>query len=74
VRFESLEKDPVTELRNVYEALGLPEFSGVEADLRDYVASLSGYRKNAYADLPDETRGRVAREWRRSFDEWDYPV
>jgi omega-hydroxy-beta-dihydromenaquinone-9 sulfotransferase len=74
VRFESLEKDPVTEMRNVYGALGLPAFSEVEPDLRAYVASLSGYRKNAYADLPDETRRRVALEWRRCFEEWDYPL
>jgi hypothetical protein len=74
VRFESLEKDPLTEMRTLYPALGLPEFPHVEEDLRNYVASLSGYRKNAYPDLPDETRRRIAREWLRSFEEWDYPV
>jgi hypothetical protein len=72
VRYEDLELDPVGEVRKLYEALGLPEFARVEPELRRYVASLSGYRKNTFAPLPAETRRRLGAEWKRCFEEWGY--
>ncbi len=74
VRFEDLERDPIGEMRRVYETLGLPEFGVVEPFMQSYVASLSGYKKNTYSPLAPELRERIAREWRRCFEEWDYPV
>jgi hypothetical protein len=73
VAFEALEKDPVGELRKAYEALGLPNFAAAELTVRRYVDSLAGYKKNAFAALPEERRRRVAAAWRRCFDEWGYP-
>ena len=72
VAFEDLERDPLGAVRATYEALGLPDFGSVEADLVRYVASLSGYRKNAFPDLAPDLRGRIFREWRASFEEWGY--
>src|SRR5688572_28796563 len=46
VAFEEMEKDPVGQVRTLYEALGLPDFAGVEADLRRYVESIADYQKN----------------------------
>lgn len=74
VGFEELEKDPVGEVRKAYAALGLPDFGEVEPELRRYVASIAGYRKNAHRELPPDLRRRVAAEWRRGFDEWGYAV
>jgi hypothetical protein len=74
VGFEELEADPVGQLRGVYEALGLPDFGHVEATLRGYLAAIAGYRKNTLPELSADWRSRVAREWRRCFDEWGYPV
>ena len=72
--FEALEKDPVGEMRKLYEVLGLPEFAKVEPTLRMYVDSLSGYRKNKFPELAPDLRNRIAGEWRRCFEEWGYPV
>jgi hypothetical protein len=72
--FEALEKDPVGEVRRLYEALGLPEFAKVEPTLRAYVDSLSGYRKNTFPELAPGVRRRIAGEWRRCFEECGYPV
>jgi hypothetical protein len=72
--FEALEKDPVGEMRKLYEALGLPDFAKVEPSLRTYLASLSGYRKNTFPELAPDVRHRIAGEWRRCFEEWGYPV
>ncbi|HUR54486.1 MAG TPA: sulfotransferase, partial [Gemmataceae bacterium] len=74
VRFEDLEADPVGQGRRVYEALGLPEFGHAEPAVRRYVASVAGYRKNAFQGLPPALRTRVAGEWRSGFEAWGYPV
>jgi hypothetical protein len=72
VGFESLESDPIGTMRGVYETLSLPDFRGAEADLKAYVATISGYRKNSFSDLAPETRGRIAVEWGRCFAVWGY--
>jgi hypothetical protein len=74
VKFEGLEADPIGQLRGIYEALALPDFGYVEPRLRHYLASLSGYKKNTFPELSAELRGRIAREWRRCFEEWGYPI
>jgi hypothetical protein len=74
IGFESLEKDPNGELRRAYEALALPKFCNVEPELDRYLASIAGYRKNRFAELPEDARRRIATSWRRCFDEWGYPV
>ena len=72
--YEELERDPVGEVRRLYGALGLPDFAAVEPDVRRYVDSLGGYRKNVFPPLPPDQRRRVAAEWRRCFEAWGYPT
>jgi hypothetical protein len=74
VCFEELERDPIGQMRRVYEALKLPDFSVVELAMTRYVATLRDYKKNEYPALAPELRERIAREWRRSFEAWGYPV
>jgi hypothetical protein len=74
VGFEELEKDPVGQIRLLYEKLRLPGFLNALPRLRQYVASLSGYRKNAHPPLSEQLSARIARDWVRSFEEWDYPA
>jgi hypothetical protein len=74
IRYEDLERDPVGEMRKIYEALSLPDFGRVEPAMRDYLASLSGYEKNSYATLAPAMKERIAREWRRCFEAWGYPT
>jgi len=74
LRYEDLETDPVGELRACYQALDLPSFGEVEADVQDYVSTLKDYRKNAHVELDPATRQRIASECRRCFDEWGYVV
>ena len=72
VAFDDLERDPVGELRKIYHQLTLPDFGVTEAVVERYVDSLKGYSRNRFPQLPDDTRERLAREWTRCFDEWDY--
>lgn len=73
VAYSDLERDPVGQIERIYQSLKLPDFGYLEPALRDYVQSISGYSRNTFSDLPEETRQRVAREWSRCFDEWGYP-
>src|SRR5262249_14212516 len=70
--FEDLEREPLAEMRRLYAGLGLAGFDAVVPRLHDYRASLGGYRKNEYAELPPPLREAVATSWKRSFDEWRY--
>lgn len=72
VAFEDLERDPMGEVRQVYQALGLPEFGIVEADLQRYVDSLRGYRKNEFPPLPAPLTERIRERWGRTIEEWGY--
>jgi hypothetical protein len=70
--FTDLERDPIGQLRRTYEALSLPDFEHAEPRLNAYLKSLSGYRKNAFSELPTELRERVHQALRQCFDEWGY--
>ena len=74
VCFESLEADPIGQVRGIYETLALPDFQVVEPAIKRYVESLGGYRKNEFPEPSVELKTRIAREWRRCFEEWGYPV
>jgi hypothetical protein len=74
IGFEELEKDPLGEMRKLYDALGLPEFGNVEPNLRTYLHSLRDYRKNTFPELASDVRRRIAGEWGRCFEEWGYAM
>lgn len=74
IGFEDLEAEPVAEVRKLYNALSLPAFEEVEPALRQYLGSLSEYKKNTLPEPSSPLRERIAREWRRCFVEWGYAV
>jgi hypothetical protein len=74
VAFDRLERDPVGELQTLYERLNLPGFGSFRPRLQNYVDSLTGYRKNEFGELDPAMRSRIAQAWRRSFEEWNYPI
>jgi hypothetical protein len=73
IRFEDLERDPVAQMRGLYESLGIPGFETLRPSLENYVRANSSYRKNTYEELPVSLRREISQAWRRSFDEWIYP-
>jgi hypothetical protein len=70
--YEDLEKDPVGQVRQIYDQLGLHGFDAMRPSLERYVDSQTHYRKNSDPDLPPALRHEVARAWRRNFEEWGY--
>ena len=52
--------------------LYLPPFDAAESAFAEYLATLSDYRKNTYAEIDPEVKSLLVREWSRSFEEWGY--
>jgi len=71
--FEELERDPVGVVRRIYDRLDIPGFEEFEPSLKQYVGSVSGYRKNEFPELPAALREKITHAWERSFEEWGYP-
>ncbi len=72
VAFEQLERDPIGEIRHIYQTLNLPDFNVVKPTLEKYATSLAGYRKNAFSNLDANLKARLRHEWHKCFDEWGY--
>ncbi len=72
IGFEQLEQFPMATLRHIYEQLNLPSFDDAETAFADYLATIDGYRKNTHPALAPEIKSLLAREWNRSFEEWEY--
>jgi LPS sulfotransferase NodH len=72
VCFEELARDPVGQVEGIYEGLNIPGFETFRPSLETYVSSISSYRKNEHSEIPPSLRRRIARAWKRSFDEWGY--
>jgi hypothetical protein len=70
--FEELEKDPVGQVRRLYDQLGLSGFDAMRPALERYVDSQAHYRKNTYSELSPSLRHEIERAWRRNFEEWGY--
>jgi hypothetical protein len=74
VSFEEVTRDPLTQVRQIYEKLELPDFETARPALEAYVATLAGYKKNKFRPMPEELRQELTREWAPCFAEWGYPT
>ena len=70
--FEDLEQEPAAVIKHIYSSLRLPGYAEAEQKTADYIDTLKGYIKNKHLDLDQDTKDRIYREWKRSFDEWGY--
>jgi omega-hydroxy-beta-dihydromenaquinone-9 sulfotransferase len=73
IAYEDLERDPVGQVRSIYDGLALGEFEAFRPALEAYLASIAGYRKNRHPALDEATRRKVAEACSLSFDAWGYP-
>jgi LPS sulfotransferase NodH len=74
VRLEKLEKNPLVEMANLYDAIGLPGFSSAEPLLRKYAESQAAYQKNRLPEPEPAVKARVRKAWEMTFDAWAYPT
>jgi len=71
VRFDALQQKPMETIRVIYQRLGLPGFEEAAPRIREYLDSVSDYKKNPYA-LDAETIEQVNRHWGFAFEQWGY--
>lgn len=74
LRFDDLERDPVGEMRLIYEKLDLGGFDSFEPHLKDYLNSIQDYQKNSFIHLNENERKIIATAWKREFEAWNYPT
>jgi hypothetical protein len=62
IKYEDLVRDPIEEMRGVYERLGLDGFDKVLPRLKGFLEGQRGYETNRY-ELPAEKRAEIGRRW-----------
>jgi hypothetical protein len=70
-RFEDFEADPLSQLKRVYDTLGLEGFEEAETDFDEYLKSQKDYQKNQYSLTTEEIQ-RVSEAWSADIERWGY--
>ncbi len=73
VRYEDLVRDPVGQLRAIYDGLELDGFDQVLPAARDYASRTADYKPNRY-ELSPETRDRITARWSSYTEKYGYAV
>jgi len=73
VRYEDLIKNPVDQMKAIYDTLGLGEFEQVRPELDAYVASQADYKTNKYKN-DSKWSGEIRRRWGFFFERYGYPL
>ncbi|MFQ6113268.1 MAG: sulfotransferase [bacterium] len=71
LRYEDLVRNPIGQMRAMYEHLGLGDFEKVLPALEDYVGGLAGYQTNRY-ELSGEMRAEITRRWGSIIQKYNY--
>lgn len=71
VRYETLEKDPFTEVGRIYRHLGLPGFEIVEEELNKRLGKEKKYRKYKYT-YDEGIQEKIHQQWGYFIDKWNY--
>ena len=71
LRYEDLVQNPVSEVRRVYEELGLDDFEALRPALAAYVGKQKPYQPNKH-ELDEEMKGEIRRRWGEYFERYGY--
>ncbi len=71
IRYEDLVRDPIEQLRTVYDRLELGEFDQMLPALREHLAGQADYKVNRYEVSP-ETRDQIGRRWKTYIERYGY--
>jgi hypothetical protein len=63
LRYEDLIADPLGQMRQLYDVLGLGEYEQVRPQLEQYLAGHAGYKTNRYPVLEESLRAEIDRRW-----------
>ncbi len=71
LRYEDVIRNPVAEMRRLYEKLALGEFDAVEAAIEDYFRLGADYQTNRY-ELTPELHAEITRRWKPYIERYGY--
>ena len=71
LRYEDLIRNPIEEMRAIYEHCQLGEFEKVLPRLENYLAGVAGYETNHY-ELPPKLRAEINRRWGHVIERYGY--
>jgi hypothetical protein len=71
IRFEDLENDPLSQIREIYSALNLPGWADVEPRVQEHLPTLKAYKKNAFP-IEEEAKQRIYLRLKWVFDLYGY--
>lgn len=74
IKFEELERDKIGQVEKIYNQLNINGFETLLPSLKEYVASISDYKKNKHPVIEDSLRAQIAKSWHQSFEEWEYEI
>jgi hypothetical protein len=71
LRYEDLVRDPVGQMRLLYDQLELGEFDAALPRLQDYLANIANYETNQY-ELGPDTRAQIDMRWGKVIRRYGY--
>jgi hypothetical protein len=71
VRYEDLVRDPVGQVRHVFESLALDGFGQVQPQVEEFAAERQAYQTNQHR-IDQQTATEIARRWAAYFHEYGY--
>jgi omega-hydroxy-beta-dihydromenaquinone-9 sulfotransferase len=71
LRYEDLVRDPVGEMRALYDHLHLGQFDAVLPRLENYLTSIAGYETNHY-ELQSSQRAEIEKRWGPIIERYGY--
>lgn len=72
IPYQALAENPLSELANAYQALGLPDFNVVRPQVAAYLDGQAAYKRTEHRALSPGDRERVVTAWKPAFDNWGY--
>ena len=73
VAFEDLEKNPMGQLKEIYDELNLTGFEEARPYFEGYLKKMSSYKKNEHL-LSKSLLDRIKKEWSFAMEEWHYEL
>ena len=72
IAYAELENSPWQTIQEIYRKLGLKGLDKAAPKIRNYLESVSDYRKNRYSPLHRKTRKKIVQEWKSIYNTWGY--
>jgi hypothetical protein len=72
LRYEDLVRDPIGEMRRLYEALDLGGFEEARPRIEDFFKANAGYQTNRYRELEPGLQAEIERRWGEVIRRYGY--